>query len=370
MPNLTDIVIQDFRNLPLQEISFSSNVNCIWGCNGEGKTNLLDAIYYLSMCKAPASQSDRFNFRQGDSPTDSFSLCGHYDLGDGRETRISVKVDSDGGKTMRRDDKPYTRISSHIGLIPVVMVSPSDSAMVSEGGEDRRRFVNSVISQMDIEYLYDLQRYNKLLQQRNSVLKTDNPDPALLDVIEMGMGETAGRINSKRAAFIGSLRPVVRSYYERISGGRECVEISYESDCNSRPLEETLSACRKKDMILKFTTAGIQRDDFIFGMNGFPIRKCGSQGQQKSFLVALKFAQYEIMNSRGRRTPILLLDDLFDKLDLNRVQNLLEMVSGDGFGQIFLTDTDKDRVRGTVDTLTGDRAYFEAQSGIITRTNE
>lgn len=370
MPKLTDITIQDFRNLPLQQIAFSTNVNCIWGSNGEGKTNLLDAIHYLSMGKAQTTTSDKFNFRQTEHPATSFAICGNYELDTEKHARIAVQVSADGGKILKKDDKAYKKISEHIGLIPVVMVSPYDSAMISESGEERRRFLNSVISQMDCSYLAGLQRYNRLLQQRNTLLKTASPDQTLLDVIDAGMGECASEINIKRQQFTDSLLPVVQSYYRQISGGREQIDISYSSDVSEYPLEVILAKCRQRDLLMKFTTAGIQRDDLIFTMNGFPIRRCGSQGQQKSFLVALKFAQYELMDSPCRYHPILLLDDLFDKLDLSRVQNLLEMVSSESFGQIFITDTDKSRILGTVDSVTKDRAYFEAKSGFISRTDE
>ena len=364
MPILEKIVVQNYRNIALQDLEFSPNVNCIWGNNGEGKTNLLDAIYYLSMTKSALSPSDRFNFRYG---TDSFSLAGTYRMPSGLQSRFTLQVSSGGEKKLRRDDKPCPKISEHIGALPVVMVSPSDSALVSESGDERRRFVNAVLSQLDREYLSRMQQYNRLLQQRNRLLKDGVSDEGLLQAFDARLGALASPLYERRAAFVAELCPVVQDYYTRVSGGREGVSITYKSDLAKGDLESILGACRDKDRMLRYTTAGLQRDDFLFEMDGYPIRKCGSQGQQKSFLVSLKFAQYEIMRQRYGYPPSLLLDDLFDKLDLQRVSNLLQMVSGNDFGQIFLTDTDKTRIRGIVDDITSECAYFDTASGVFTR---
>ena len=362
MPVLRKIVVQDFRNIVFQELSFSPNINCISGDNGEGKTNLMDAIWYLSMTKSAFASSDRFNFRHG---TEVFAISGTYDMGhDGAPlARFSVQADSKGEKKVRRDDKAYTKISEHIGVLPIVMVSPSDIALVSESGDDRRRFVNSVLSQMDREYLSSMQQYNRLLSQRNRMLKDGSFDGGLMDIFDSKMEEYAIRIFEARDAFIKDLVPVVSEYYCNLSGGRETVSIDYHSDLYKGSLMELLKASREKDTLLRYTSAGVQRDDFIFKMDGYPIRRCGSQGQQKSFLVSLKFAQYEIMKRRYGFPPILLLDDVFDKLDMGRISNLLGMVAGSDFGQIFITDSNKVRMSGIVDAITADRAYFEAQGG-------
>ena len=360
MPTLKKIAIQDFRNIVLQELSFSPNINCVSGNNGEGKTNLMDAIWYLSMTKSAFSSTDRFNFRHG---TDAFAISGVFDMGDGLQTRFSVKVDSKGEKKVRRDDKPYSRVADHIGVLPIVMVSPSDISLVSESGENRRRFVNSVLSQMDREYLSAVQQYNRLLFQRNKMLKDGTFDDSLLGIFDERMGEYASRVYQSRESFIKDLEPVVSEYYKALSGGKETVSVSYVSDLAKAPLENLLKASREKDLALRYTTSGVQRDDFIFKMDGYPIRRCGSQGQQKSFLVSLKLAQYEIMKKRYGFPPTLLLDDAFDKLDMGRIGNLLGMVAGSDFGQIFITDSNKVRMAGIVDKLTADRAYFEAVGG-------
>ena len=361
MPVLKKIVVQDFRNIELQELEFCPNVNCITGGNGEGKTNLLDAVWYLSMAKSAFASSDRYNFRHGCS---SFALSGLYGMPSGPDTRISVQVDAS-GKKIRRDDKPYTRLSSHIGLLPVVMVSPSDVAMVSESGEERRRFANSVLSQMSAEYLSAVQDYSRLLAQRNALLKAGGADPSLLDVLEARMEDRARPVYEMRKNFAAGLAPLVQDFYSRISGGAEKVEVEYVSDLEKGSLADLLRSRREKDSILKFTTAGVHRDDFVFGMDGWPIRRCGSQGQQKSFLVALKFAQYSLMKDACGEPPMLLLDHLFDKLDMGRVQNLLTMVAGSDFGQIFLSDSNKVRLDSIVEAITSERTCYEAKGGVF-----
>ena len=364
MPVLEKIVISDFRNIGLQEIEFSPNVNCISGNNGEGKTNLLDAVYYLSMTKSAFASSDRYVLRHG---AEKFAISGSYLMENGTRSRFSMKTTSKGEKKVRRDDKAYQKIAEHIGLLPVVMVSPADVSMVSESGDERRRFVNAVLSQMSREYLSALQQYNRLLLQRNKMLKEMNPDLSLLEVIDMRMAAFAAPVHQARKDFVNSLRPIVSEYYKVLSGDSEQVDIEYETELDKARLEDILAASYEKDRVMRHTTSGIHRDDFIFTMNGHPIRRYGSQGQQKSFLVSLKFAQYEIMKSNYGFAPILLLDDVFDKLDMGRISNLLQMVASNDFGQIFITDSNKVRMAGIVDRLTKDRAYFETVSGTFTR---
>ena len=364
MPVLEKIVISDFRNIELQDLEFSPNVNCISGNNGEGKTNLLDAIYYLSMTKSAFSTSDKFNFRHG---VDEFSLSGTYRMENGLSSRFSMKISSKGEKKLRRDDKAYNKVSDHVGTLPIVMVSPADISLVSESGEERRRFVNAVLSQMDREYMSAMQQYNRLLLQRNRMIKEMDPDRSLLEVMDMRMSALADPIYEARRKFVEDIRPVVSQYYKDVSGGSELVGIEYDSELSKASLDMLLEASYEKDRIMKYTTSGIQRDDFIFTMNGHPIRRYGSQGQQKSFLVSLKFAQYEIMKRNYGFAPILLLDDVFDKLDMGRISNLLQMVASNDFGQIFITDSNKVRMSGIVDRLTQDRAYYETVSGTFTR---
>ena len=360
MQYLSKIIVSDFRNIALTELEFCPNVNCISGNNGEGKTNLLDAIHYLSMTKSAFSASEKHNFRFG---TESFSISGTYVMNDGMVARFSVKTGAGGEKRVRRDDKPYGRISEHIGVLPVVMVSPADTQLVSESGEERRRFANAVLSQMNAAYLADIQQYNRLLAQRNRLLKDLSPDLGLLTVLSERMSVCATSVHNGRKEFAEGLKPLLAKYYELISGGREEVSLQYMSDLDKGPLADTLERLRDRDLAMGFTTAGIQRDDFLFTLGGHPIRSCGSQGQQKSFLVALKFAQYELMRQGYGFAPILLLDDVFDKLDPGRIANLLGLVAGSDFGQIFITDSNKVRMQAIVDRITADRTYYEAVSG-------
>lgn len=360
MPILRKLVVQDYRNIRLAELEFSPNINCISGGNGEGKTNLLDSIHYLSMTKSAFAASDKYNFRHG---TESFSMSGNYLMENGLESKFMVQVLSAGEKKMKKDDKQYGRISEHIGALPVVMVSPSDSSMVNDSGEERRRFINAVLSQMNQKYLSDVQQYNRLLAQRNKVLKEKAGSSELLEVYDSRMSEIAASIYNARKSFVEDLNPIVKEYYKTLSGSQEEVSISYVSDLDNGNLADLLEECRNKDIALKYTTAGIQRDDLVFLMNGHPLRRCGSQGQQKSFIVSLKFAQYDIMKRNYGYAPILLLDDVFDKLDMGRIANLIAMVAGQEFGQIFITDSNKVRMSGIVDKITEHRAYFEADNG-------
>ena len=360
MPILEKIVISDFRNIELQELEFSPNINCISGNNGEGKTNLLDAVYYLSMTKSAFASSDKFTFRHG---TEEFSIAGTYRMENGLASRFALKMTPKGEKKVKRDDKPYAKVSEHVGVLPVVIVSPADVSMVSESGDERRKFVNAVLSQMDHEYLVSLQQYNRLLLQRNKMLKDMNPDRSLLEVIDMRMAVLADPIYKARKKFVEDLKPIVSEYYRLVSGGSEEVDITYETELDKAPLDQLLAASYERDRALRYTSTGLQRDDFSFTMNAWPLRRHGSQGQQKSFLVSLKFAQYEIMKRSYGFAPLLLLDDVFDKLDMGRISNLLQMVSGKDFGQIFITDSNKVRMSGIVDALTQDRAYFETSAG-------
>ena len=294
MPVLHKIVIQDFRNIALQELTFSPNINCIWGGNGEGKTNLLDAIHYLSMTKSGVQAQGRYNFRHG---TSAFAISGVYDMGEGVMSRFSIKVEDGAEKKLRRDDKPCPRISDHIGVLPIVMVSPSDTDLVSESGEERRRFANAFISQMNRQYMSDLQQYNRILAQRNRLLKDTSPDTMLIAAFDERMATYANSVFEVRKQFCQDLLPVVSKYYEAISGGRESVSVTYRSDLLKQDFISLMNAHRDRDLALGYTVSGLQRDDFIFTLDGYPIRRCGSQGQRKSFLVALKFAQYEIMKN-------------------------------------------------------------------------
>lgn len=362
MSVLEKLVIQNYRNIEFQELHFSPNVNCISGGNGEGKTNLLDAIWYLSMTKSAIAPNDSYNYRSGGK---QFALSGSYRMPNETQARFSVAV-KEGEKQLRRDDKPYSRISEHIGTLPIVMVSPADTALISDSGEQRRRFANSVISQIDRKYLNDVQTYNKYLQHRNKLLKSDSLDPALLESIDERMDQYARAIYEARKSFVDAISPIIQEYYARISGQKEAVSVRYTSELEHNSLSDILAQTRERDSRYGYTGSGVQKDDLVFSINDLALRHCGSQGQQKSFLVAVKFAQYELMKERCGQAPILLLDDLFDKLDMDRVANLLAMVAGNDFGQIFITDSNKVRISNIVDKLTRERSYFETIGGVYT----
>ena len=363
MATLQKIVIQDFRNIQLQELAFSPNINCISGGNGEGKTNLLDAIWYLSMTKSAFSTSDRFNFRYG---TSAFALSGTYAMPGGATARFSVRVQDGGQKTVRRDDKPYDRISAHIGVLPIVMVSPFDSALINDAGEERRKYLNFILSQIDRPYLQHIQAYNQLLMQRNKLLKAELAAPALLDTISERMAPHADYVHAARRNLCERLRPLIQGFYAQLAEGRETVDVAYRSDLDEDTLEGLFAREAEKDRVLRYTTTGIQRDDLLFRLDGHPLRRCGSQGQQKSFLLAMKMAQFRFVQESCGQTPILLLDDVFDKLDMQRVENLLKLVSALDFGQIFLTDSNKVRLESVSRGIDADVRSYHVEAGRIT----
>lgn len=360
MSILKKIAIKDYKNIEFQELQFSSKINCISGGNGQGKTNLLDSIWYLSMTKSSTSLNDSYNFRYG---CDSFSLCGYYSMPNGTSSKFNILVNTDGTKKIGKDDKTLSKASELIGQNPIVMVSPQDIALVSDSPEQRRKFINSALSQMDSEYLSNVQNYNRYISQRNKLLKTGNIDKTLLSTYDQRIADLALPIYNSRQEFCEALEPVIKSYYSKISDTDEDISIKYQSDLTNHNLFELLAEKQDRDLILGYTTVGVHRDDFHFNLNSHPIRRCGSQGQQKSFLVALKFAQFDLMKESYGYPPILLLDDLFDKLDPNRVENLLKIVSDNGFGQIFFSDPDQSRTQKIIDTLTEDRSYFVAKGG-------
>lgn len=363
MASLKKIIVQNFRNIAFAELAFCPGINCICGRNGQGKTNLLDAIHYISITRSALNTPDSFCCRHG---ADSFSIAGEYLMHDGTVSRFVVNTGRD-SKTVKRDEKVCRRLSEHIGTLPVVMVSPQDSALVSDSGEERRRFVNTVLSQMDAVYLAALQRYNRLLVQRNRLLKEAAADRSLFEIIDSQMGEAAALIMDRRRSFGEELDKAVSSYYSLLSGGMETVSVTYRPDISvcsdAAGIAEELERGLEKDFVLKYTSAGIQRDDFYFAMDGQPIRRCGSQGQQKSFLVALKLAQYDIMKAAYGFPPILLLDDVFDKLDFDRIANLIKIVSSSPYGQIFLTDTNRERLEQVVGGIAPDATYITADNG-------
>lgn len=354
------LILSNFRNIVSADLSFSPNINCIYGDNGEGKTNLLDAVHYLSMTKSFLQSSDRFTYTYG---TSEAALCGIYEV-DGYDEKIALSVKSSGEKTVRKNDKTYPRISEHIGHIPVVVISPSDTALIHDSGEERRRFMNIVLSQTDPQYLRAMQSYNRVLQQRNKLLKGEMaPSKILLEAFSGQLGRDADQIFRKRGELAVQLDTLASQFYTMLSDGKESVSLEYSSDLNKGTMAELLDNSYQRDTLLKYTTVGIQRDDYEFMMNGYPMKKCASQGQQKTFLISLKLAQLSMMRDRYGFSPILLLDDVFDKLDMKRVKLLINMVSKEGFGQLFVTDSNKVRISDLVRKLDSESRFYTVTRG-------
>ncbi len=357
---LNKLSLLDFKNIKDASLHFSPKLNCITGLNGSGKTNLLDAVYYLSMTKSYFSSTDLHSISYD---SEKCRISGDYVREDDTIENINIIIGREGEKSVKRNLKAYSRLSDHVGLIPIVMVSPYDSCLINESGEERRRFINSILSQLDKEYLRKIQNYNHLLFQRNKLLKNQIINEDLLFAYSVKMAENATYIYKSRGEFTKLLVPLAGKYYKLLSGEREEIEIFYKSDLDNSTPEAMFEKSLERDKMLKYTTSGIQRDDLLFYMDGHPYKIFGSQGQQKSFLISLKLAQFEIMRKIYERTPILLLDDVFDKLDMERVEALLNLVSSNLFGQIFVTDSNKVRVESILKKINGSSASFEVVSG-------
>ena len=361
---LNRITILNYKNLEQVDLEFSKKLNCIIGKNGMGKTNLMDAVYYLSFCKSATNPIDSQNILH---ERDFFVIQGFYetDTGDSEEIYCGLKRKS--RKQFKRNKKEYQRLADHIGLIPLLMVSPSDSSLISGGSEERRRFMDLVISQYDRNYLDSLIRYNKALAQRNAMLKAEaEPDPEVLKIWEDMMDITGQDVYEKRKSFINELVPVFQSYYSRISKGVEAVGLSYQSHLERGRLGETLQSCRQRDRVIGFTTCGVHKDDLTMQLGDYAIRREGSQGQNKTYLIALKLAQFDFLKRTGSQTtPIVLLDDIFDKLDADRVEQIVKIVAGDDFGQIFITDTNRDNLDKILEKTGGDSRIFTVTNGQV-----
>lgn len=355
---LKQLSVVNFKNIAQAELAFCSKINCFIGDNGVGKTNLIDAIYYLSFCRSYFNASDNLSIRHNEG---FFLLNGLYNR-IGSEEAISCGLKLKSKKQVKRNKKEYQKLSEHIGLLPVVMVSPADNRLILEGSEERRRYIDGVISQYDRHYLNTLITYNKVLLQRNALLKQLKErrklDNSLFEVLNEQLKAYGSIIYKKRSEFIERLIPVFQTYHDIISLGREVVDIVYESHMGEQNYEEQLKESFEKDIILGFTTKGIHKDDLTSYISGYPIKKIGSQGQQKTFLIALKFAQFDFIKNVNGIAPILLLDDIFDKLDSLRVEKIVSLVAKETFGQIFITDTNRDHLIAILEKIEGDNTIF------------
>ena len=351
----------NFKNLPEQQIIFEPGINCFVGDNGTCKTNIIDAIYYLSMCKSAIGMSDRQCVLHGQ---DSFIIDGTFINDQQRREQIVCTYARGSQKVIKRNGKAYERFSDHIGFIPTVIVSPADSMLISDSAEERRKYINAFVSQFDHDYLANVIRYNTALAERNKYLKIGSDEQMLL-IYDMQLESAAVKIFERRREMVERLQPIVAEYYKILSGDRETVWLDYESDLLEGSLSELLLDSRQKDCILGYTTVGVQRDDINFTIGDVPLRKYGSQGQQKSFIIALKLAQYQIIAEQTGKTPILLLDDVFDKLDESRVAELISLVSGNTFGQIVITDCSHERMERLLESSGAEYKLFDVTHGKV-----
>ncbi|MGQ1786107.1 MULTISPECIES: DNA replication/repair protein RecF [unclassified Saccharicrinis] len=353
----------NFKNIELAQLQLNEGINCFIGSNGAGKTNMLDAIYYMSFCKSYFNPVDSQNIRH---EHDFFVIQGTYEV-NREEEHIYCGFKKGVKKQFKRNKKEYDKLSNHIGLLPLVMISPQDERLIVEGSEQRRRYIDSVISQYDKAYLEHLINYNKVISQRNIYLKNLKSLNAqaheMLDTWDFQILELSKKISNARLQFLEELKPVFLEMYNFISGDKEVVEFAYKSHLSEADFERALRDCREKDMILGYSTKGIHKDDVDFKIGGYPIKKMGSQGQKKTFLIALKLGQFKFLSEHKKRKPILLLDDIFDKLDSERGDRLIELVGSDFFSQIFITDTQLNRIKPVLKKINKESSIFLVEEG-------
>ncbi|MDE6007239.1 MAG: DNA replication and repair protein RecF [Muribaculaceae bacterium] len=358
---LDTIDILDFKNIAAAKLDFSPGVNCLLGRNGMGKSNLLEAVHFLSMARPIRPIPESALIRHG---SDLLMVKGIYIMDSGSTESVACSIARAKGKTLRRNDKEYPRISEHIGRFPIVSVAPADSEIVSGSGEVRRRLMDVVISQADKSYLARLIKYNKALESRNKMLRAGIRDTLLYESVENSMTEAAEQIHAARMKWVEDIKPDFVRYYSRISDDAETASLSYRSILNDKKFPDVLNELRTKDMVLGFTSSGIHRDDLSTSLGDYSMRRLGSQGQVKTFTIALKFAIFDYLRKNSGATPILLLDDIFDKLDSSRVARIIAEVSGgENFGQIFITDTNREHIDETMQTIRSESKLFEVTDG-------
>lgn len=363
---LTNLTVVNYRNLEQVCLQLSPSINCFVGNNGMGKSNVLDAIYYLSFCRGFANVLDAVNIRHN---ADFFMLEGHYALDGGGEQHVCCALKAGARKRLKINDEPVKRLSEHLGRVPLVIIAPSDSALISGGSEERRRFIDSVVSQYDATYLDALMRYERALKQRNALLKQEaEPLGGVMDVLEEMMSAAADIIYERRLCFTREFRPVFQEIYERLAGETgERPDIIFTSHGERGPLAPQLRECRMKERIVGHTLHGAHKDDLRLLLNSYPVKNEGSQGQTKTYFIAMKLAQYVFLKGKGeRRTPLLLLDDIFDKLDEQRVARIIDYAGHDEFGQIFITDTRRDHLDRILAATRRDYRLFEVENGCVT----
>ena len=361
---LQKISIINYKNIENAELCFSPNINCFVGHNGMGKTNLLDAIYYLSFCKSAFNTPDSQIINH---EKDFFVVEGTYSGGNGDTDIVYAGMKRSSKKHFKRNQKEYKRYSQHIGLIPLVWVSPSDTLLIEGTSEERRRLLDMVIAQCDVTYIEALNRYNKALQQRNVLLKQDEePDESLMEILEEEMAVQGELVYAKRKAYVDELVPEFQRVYKLISGNTEAVSLRYISHCQRGPLLDVIRRDRFKDRAVGYSLHGIHRDDLEMKLGDFMMKREGSQGQTKTFVIALKLAQFDFLcRTAARTTPLLLLDDIFDKLDAHRVEEIVKLVSNDRYGQIFITDTNREHLDRILQHSVNNYKLFNVSNGVI-----
>ena len=366
---LKNLSLINFKNYNQLEAKFSSRINCFVGNNGVGKTNLLDAIHYSSFCKSYFNSVDSQNIKH-EKPF--LVIQGDYGISNKNEN-IYCGVKRNQKKQFKRNKKEYEKLADHIGLIPLVMISPADSNLIISGSDERRKFMNIVISQYDKNYLNDLINFNKAISQRNKLLKdfavSNQFDEEMLILWDHQLLEPGKNILEKRLDFIKNLKPIFQKYYSFISSGNEEVLLEYQSSLIENNYQDLLHNSRHKDRALQYTTVGIHKDDLLLKLGDFPIKKIGSQGQQKTYLLALKLAQFDFMQKIYGFKPILLFDDIFDKLDAERVEKIIELVANNNFGQIFITDTSKKRLKNILSKSDIDYELFSIKDNALFLNN-
>jgi DNA replication and repair protein RecF len=360
--HLQKISLAYFKSYEYESFEFSERVNCIVGETGSGKTNLLDAIYFLALTKSSISNQDALSINH---EAEYMMIEGDFEIsGELHKSQlITVSLQRGQKKAVLRDKKAYERISEHIGRFPVVMLSPNDTDIIRDGSEERRKFFDGVMAQLDSEYLENLLQYNRLLLQRNSLLKQfserNYTDDLLLDIYSDPLVEVSLKLYQSRNQFVTEFLPIFKKHYNTLSDAREAVEMIYESEVGAEIFTQIFRKNRQRDLAAQRTTMGTHKDDFIFEINGFTLRKFGSQGQQKSFVIALKLAQFEMLTKVKGFPPLLLLDDIFDKLDDRRIQQLITMMVDGTFSQVFITDARPERTRQLLGDLGVEVKYFE-----------
>ena len=361
---LQKLKLINFKNYEDAELMFSDKINCFVGNNGAGKTNILDAIYYLSFCKSYFNSIDSQNIKHD---ADFFAVHGTYKNQDGLNDTVSVIQKRNSKKSFKLNKKEYDRLADHIGKIPLVMVSPYDRDLINEGSDVRRKYIDGVISQFDKTYLNNLLIYNKSLAHRNALLRSfsehRNFDAASLEIWDKKLVEYGQPIFEKRKQFLMEFNPIFEKNYRFLSGETEHIELIYESQLAIDPLIKLLQNSLEKDRMIRYTSKGIHKDDLLFKINGYPIKKFGSQGQQKTFVIAIKLAQFEFTRNIKNFKPVLLFDDIFDKLDHQRVNQIIQLVSDDNFGQVFITDTQPERIEAIFKQVSIEHKIFMVEQG-------